>query len=81
MKHTPYFFDDAERAGFSLMVSGHTHQGQFFPFNLVTKWIYKGYDFGFKKYGTMDILVSSGAGTWGPPIRVGTATEIVVISL
>lgn len=64
-----------------LVLSGHTHQGQVFPFNLATKKIFDvDYGQGHNEEGTQ-IIVSSGAGTWGPPIRIGTKTEIVQIEM
>jgi uncharacterized protein len=65
-----------------LILSGHTHKGQLFPANLVTKAIYTA-DYGhyWKEPGTPNLIVTSGAGTWGPPMRVGTNCEIVCVSL
>jgi len=65
-----------------LVLSGHTHKGQLFPGNLVTKAIYTA-DYGHyqKEHGSPNLIVTSGAGTWGPPMRVGTNCEIVSISV
>lgn len=64
-----------------LILSGHTHKGQIFPGNLVTSNIFT-VDYGYYKssIGTQTI-VSSGAGTWGPPMRIGTNSEIVKINI
>ena len=64
-----------------LILSGHTHQGQVFPGSLVTDMIFP-VDYGFyeKENGTQ-VIVSSGVGTWGPPIRLGTRSEIVLIEI
>jgi len=64
------------------VLSGHTHGGQLFPANLITKVIYTA-DYGHyqKEPGAPNLIVTSGAGTWGPPMRVGTNCEIVCISL
>lgn len=66
----------------SLIVSGHTHKGQVFPGNLMTKKIYF-IDYGFKTInnGKTNIIVTSGSGTWGPPIRVGSDSEVAIINL
>ncbi len=80
LKHEPKDLDVSENAGFFLQISGHTHKGQQWPFNYLVDLIYKGYGYGLKKYGKMDVLVSSGAGSWGPPIRVGTDCEILYIT-
>ncbi len=80
LKHTPFDLDVSERAGIDFQISGHTHQAQIFPLNYITRSVYKGYDYGFKKFGSMQVYVSSGTGTWGPPLRIGTVSEIVVIN-
>jgi predicted MPP superfamily phosphohydrolase len=65
-----------------LVLSGHTHGGQLFPTNLFTKAIYTA-DYGRyqKEPGAPVLIVTSGAGTWGPPMRVGTRGEIVCVTL
>ncbi|MDR2693789.1 MAG: metallophosphoesterase [Chitinispirillales bacterium] len=65
-----------------LVLSGHTHKGQLFPANLITKAVYTA-DYGHyqKEPNAPNLIVTSGAGTWGPPMRVGTNCEIVGISL
>lgn len=64
-----------------LVLSGHTHRGQIFPGSLMTQAMYS-IDYGFgRTEGGSPIIVSSGVGTWGPPIRVGTDCQIVSISL
>ena len=71
----------AKEVGIDLQLSGHTHQGQLFPFGWLTRAIYKGYDYGLHKDGRFQVYVTSGAGTWGPPMRTGGSSEIVVIQL
>jgi predicted MPP superfamily phosphohydrolase len=70
-----------KQLGVNLQLSGHSHAGQIFPFGLLTKLIYKGYDYGLRQEGQFNIYTSSGVGTWGPPMRTGNAPEIVVIRL
>jgi len=79
LKHEPTDLDVAADAGISLDLSGHTHHGQIFPLMFFTWQIYKGFDYGLKRLGAMQIFTSSGAGTWGPPLRLGTKSEIVLI--
>jgi predicted MPP superfamily phosphohydrolase len=79
LKHVPLHIEVAKTAGISLQLSGHTHQAQVFPFNLLTPVIFKGFDYGLKQDDTLQVCTSSGVGTWGPPFRVGTHSEIVVI--
>lgn len=103
LKHTPLLLSVAADAGVALQLSGHTHRGQMWPFSIITKKIYKGFDYGLKTYSsdseknmsekiipaqatpseakTMQVLTTSGAGSWGPPQRFGTASEIVEITI
>jgi len=77
--HAPDQLAVAEQAGISLQLSGHTHRGQFFPWTWFTGLIYKQFVYGLQKFGDMLVYTSSGAGTWGPPLRVGSRPEIVLI--
>lgn len=79
LTHAPDSLAVAEEEGISLQLSGHTHRGQFFPFTWITRRIYGPYVYGLKRLGNMQVYTSSGAGTWGPPMRVGTSPEIVLI--
>ncbi len=65
-----------------LVLSGHTHKGQLFPVNLITKALYTA-DYGHyqREPGAPNLIVTSGAGTWGPSMRIGTDCEVVSISL
>jgi uncharacterized protein len=81
LSHRPAHLDVAENAGISLQVSGHTHAGQFLPFNLLVRMIYGRFGYGHHLHGALQVVTSSGAGTGGPPFRVGTRTEIVMIQL
>ncbi|MBD8069368.1 metallophosphoesterase [Bacillus sp. PS06] len=78
--HQPYDLDIAQQEGIDLMVSGHTHRGQVFPGNLITKSIYKN-DWGYLQKEQLHTFVTSGFGFWGPPIRIGTRSEIVSIHI
>lgn len=78
LDHQPIGFEEAKSAGVDLQLSGHTHKGQFWPFNLITRRIYKN-DYGYIKTGDLQVIVTSGAATWGPPIRIGTSSEVVHI--
>jgi len=79
LKHAPFHLKVAREQGISLQLSGHTHQGQVFLFRFITSYVYQGYDYGFKGFGDLFVYTSSGAGTWGPPMRLDTKPEIVVI--
>ncbi len=80
LKHQPSGLDIAEKFGINLQISSHTHRAQMYPLSYVTKLMYKGYDYGQKNYGNMQVIVSDGVGTWGPPLRVLTKSEIVVLN-
>ena len=77
LHHVPSKLPIAERAGVSLQLSGHTHGGQVFPFTWFTRRIFGKYTHGLHHFGAMQVYTSTGAGTWGPPMRVGTQPEIV----
>lgn len=76
LNHQPTKLDELVGKGIDLSISGHTHHGQLFPNNLITKMTYE-VSRGLKnKEGTW-VFVSTGLGTWGPPIRIGNKPEIV----
>lgn len=81
LSHEPTYISQAKEAGINLHLSGHTHRGQIFPANLVTYLIYGRYHYGLNQEGDYNQYTSSGAGTWGPPLRVLTSSEIVVFTL
>lgn len=80
LNHRPEGLEESEAEGVDLQLSGHTHNGQVFPGNLITKHVYEK-DYGYLNRGNFNLIVSSGYGTWGPPIRIGTKSEIVNITL
>ena len=69
-----------ERAGVSLQLPGHTHGGQLAPFNWMTRRIFGRFTYGLQRFGELQVYTSTGAGTWGPPMRVGTEPEIVLLT-
>jgi predicted MPP superfamily phosphohydrolase len=80
MDHQPFQLSKPEELGVDLQLSGHTHHGQIWPFNYITNAIYE-LSCGYLKKGNTHIYVSSGFGTWGPPIRLGNRPEVVSITL
>lgn len=78
LKHEPLHNEVAQTAGVSLQISGHTHDGQFWPFGYMASSVHKGFSYGLKRLKDLQVFTSSGTGTWGPPLRVGTDCEIVV---
>lgn len=82
MDHQPKNRSIAEAAalGVDAQISGHTHAGQFWPFNYIVATQFK-LVHGYKKIGSLNAYVSCGVGTWGPPVRIGNHPEIVVITV
>ncbi len=78
--HQPVEYNIVQQAGIDLMLSGHTHSGQLWPFNYITDAIYSN-DYGLQKNGNTFFYTSSGYGTWGPPVRTGNRPEIVEINI
>lgn len=78
LDHQPYHLEEAEQNGVDLQLSGHTHRGQVWPLNWVTRAIYE-CDYGQHRRGKTDYYVSSGMGIWGGKFRIGTDSEYAVI--
>ena len=79
LTHAPDHPHVAEQAGVSLQLSGHTHVGQFIPWSWMARRIYRQFVYGLSRIGKMQVFTSSGAGTWGPPLRLGSNPEIVIL--
>ena len=77
--HDPNLLSIAAEAGISLQLSGHTHRGQFFPFTKIVSRIYGIYAHGLHRFDALQVYTSCGVGTWGPPMRLGSNPEIVLI--
>ncbi len=80
MDHQPFGLNEAVENGVDLQLSGHTHHGQLWPFNYITEMVYE-LSWGYKKKGNTHFYVSSGFGGWGPPVKIGSRSEIVNIKL
>ena len=80
LDHQPYDLEKSAAAGADLQLSGHTHHGQLWPFNFITRAIYT-ISRGYGEIDGMKVYVSNGIGTWGPPMRLGSRPEIVVINV
>ena len=79
LKHAPTVPEIVRDAGISLMLSGHTHLGQMWPYSIIGRRMIGPAGYGHAHYGTLQTTTTSGFGTWGPPQRLGTQSEIVVI--
>ena len=80
LNHAPTRLPIVEQAGVSLQLSGHTHGGQFIPFTWITRSVFGPFTSGLHRFGALQVYTSTGAGTWGPPMRVGSAAEIVFLT-
>jgi Predicted phosphohydrolases len=80
LDHQPINLEEGQRNGIDLQLSGHTHNGQFFPNNLIAKHIFEN-SWGYLRKGEYQVVVSSGFGTWGPPIRIGSNSEITDLTI
>jgi predicted MPP superfamily phosphohydrolase len=80
LAHQPASYVAAQAAGFDLQLSGHTHAGQYFPFNLLIRFFQRYYR-GLNRHAGMWIYVNRGTGFWGPPLRAGVPAEITLITL
>lgn len=80
MDHQPSGLDEAMLAGVELQLSGHTHHGQLWPLNYLTEAMFE-CDRGILRKDAATYIVTSGLGTWGPPVRTGSRSEIVVLHL
>jgi uncharacterized protein len=78
--HAPVRLAISEEEGISLQLSGHTHGGQFFPWTLVAKRVWAQFNHGLQRLGNLQVYTTYGTGTWGPPLRIATRPEIVLIT-
>ncbi len=76
ISHQPPLRGEALGDGVDILLSGHTHAGQLFPFNWLTGFFFE-VSSGYYRKGRTHVYISAGAGTWGPPVRVGNVPEVV----
>ena len=80
LDHQPFHLDETAKYGVDLQLSGHTHNGQMWPLNYVTSMIYE-LSYGYLKKRNTHFIVSSGYGLWGPRVRSGSRSEILLINI
>jgi predicted MPP superfamily phosphohydrolase len=80
LDHQPFHLDKTASAGVDLQLSGHTHNGQMWPLNHITAMIYE-LSYGYLKKGNTHFIVSSGYGLWGPRVRSGSRSEVLLIDI
>ena len=80
LAHQPRSAFEASNAGYDLQLSGHTHGGQFWPWNFLVR-VQQPFTAGLYRLNNLWVYVSRGTGYWGPPIRIGAPSEITLITL
>jgi predicted MPP superfamily phosphohydrolase len=80
LAHQPYMVREAQAAGVGLQLSGHTHGGQLWPFDYAIRLDQPAVE-GLSRHGDTQLYVTSGAGYWGPPMRIGARPEVTVVEL
>lgn len=80
LDHQPFHLDETAKYGINLQLSGHTHNGQMWPLNYVTAKIYE-LSYGYLKKRNTQFIVSSGYGLWGPRVRSGSRSEVLLINI
>ena len=80
LNHTPDYLDEEVDAGADIALYGHTHHGQAFPGNIATELIFE-VAHGYKKKGDTHVYVTSGIGLVGPQYRIGTVSEMVMLTV
>jgi uncharacterized protein len=80
LDHQPFHLDETAKYGIDLQLSGHTHNGQMWPLNYVTAMIYE-LSYGYLKKGNTNFIVSSGYGLWGPRVRSGSRSEVLLVNI
>lgn len=80
LDHQPNRLDESEKNGVDLQLSGHTHNGQLWPLNYITRRVFE-LSYGYRRKGNSQFIVSSGYGLWGPRIRSGSRSEVLLINI
>lgn len=80
LDHQPNAIRESSKNGADLHLSGHTHRGQIFPLNLLTDHLFE-QSHGYRKWGDMHAYVMTGISLWGPPFRIGTRSELLVVDI
>jgi predicted MPP superfamily phosphohydrolase len=80
LDHQPFDLNESARLGVDLQLSGHTHNGQMWPLNYVTGMIYE-LSYGYSRINNTQFIVSSGFGLWGPRVRSGSHSEIILLDI
>jgi uncharacterized protein len=80
LDHQPFHLSESAKYGVDLQLSGHTHNGQMWPLNYITEKIYE-LSYGYLRKGNSQFIVSSGYGLWGPRVRSGSRSEVLMVNI
>ncbi|MCK9421830.1 MAG: metallophosphoesterase [Bacteroidales bacterium] len=80
MDHRPIKLSDVSQPSVDVQFSGHTHNGQLFPINLITRCVYE-LSWGYKKIRNTHFFVTSGLRLWGPPVKTAGKSEIMMVDI
>ena len=80
LDHQPNAIRESYACGADLHISGHTHRGQVFPINILTDHLFE-QSHGHRMWGDMHAYVMTGVSLWGPPFRIGTRSELLVVDI
>jgi predicted MPP superfamily phosphohydrolase len=80
MDHRPTELQKVSNTAVNVQFSGHTHHGQLFPVNLVTRHVYE-LSWGYRKIGNTHFFVTSGLRLWGPPVKTAGKSEIMLVDI
>ncbi|MFO8077764.1 MAG: metallophosphoesterase, partial [Thermoplasmatota archaeon] len=80
LDHQPYHLERTAKQEVDIQVSGHTHHGQMFPFNYITKAMYR-ISWGYEEIENTHFFVTCGAQGWGPPVKTSSTSEIMEINV
>lgn len=80
LDHQPKDIMTASQLPIDIVVSGHTHRGQIFPANFITKMLYR-LDYGYEKIGHGNFFTTSGYGFWGVPLRLASRSEVMIVDV
>lgn len=80
LDHQPVNYNESVKYGIDLELSGHTHNGQMWPLNYITAMIFE-LSYGYLRKGDSQFIVSSGYGLWGPRVRLGSRSEVLLLNI
>lgn len=80
LDHQPNAIEESQKSNIDLHLSGHTHRGQVFPLNILTDHLFE-QSHGYRKWGDTHAYVMTGLSLWGPPFRIGTHSEMLVVDI